>query len=280
MKKPHRPVLIRNGGAGTEKRPNESRQMSRLGGEARGKKASHPTSVIVPSRSRAVKMWREEKIGGQGVRKEWDEPHFRPSRSVPDRAGIPVGRLRESTRDHGRESGAIPRESRPRLRLYAQEVPMRREHSRQKVNSPTDAANNNAETVRASQLNVANTVIQVAILCAMMYGAFSVERLTARHFQLQRSAAYVERLNSEHLVRARATFDNWLRTGETLESLIARSIDRSQARPIRRRPPRTGRVRAGCDRRPYRAGPPGLRQFHAGTRRGDEVWDSGRIIYL
>jgi hypothetical protein len=107
---------------------------------------------------------------------------------------------------------------------------MRRENRRQKADTPTDSARAASDTLWASKLNVANTVIQGAILCVMVYGALSVERLTARHFQLQRSAAYVERLNSEHLVRARATFDNWHKTGESLESLIARSIDRSQGK--------------------------------------------------
>jgi hypothetical protein len=107
---------------------------------------------------------------------------------------------------------------------------MRRENRRPKVDTPGDPARVKADPVSASKVNLANTMIQGAILCAMMYGAFSVERLTARHFQWQWSAAYVERLNSEHLVRARATFDNWVRTGETLESLIARSIDRSHGK--------------------------------------------------
>jgi hypothetical protein len=109
---------------------------------------------------------------------------------------------------------------------------MRRENRRPKPDTPTESANAKAaaDTLWASQLNVANTAIQGAILCVMVYGAFSVERLTARHFQWQRSAASVERLNSEHLVRARATFDNWLGTGETLESLIARSVDRSRGK--------------------------------------------------
>jgi hypothetical protein len=104
---------------------------------------------------------------------------------------------------------------------------MRRTPRRQEQVTPTDSARIKADAVRASKLNIANTLIQGAILGAMMYGAISVERLTARHFQWQRSAAYIERLNSDQIVRARATFDNWRRTGETLDSLITRSTDRS-----------------------------------------------------
>jgi hypothetical protein len=107
---------------------------------------------------------------------------------------------------------------------------MGRDHRQEGDDAPSDAARIGADAVRASKWNVANTVIQGAILCAMVYGAISVNKLTARHFQWQRAAAYIERLNSDQLIRARATFDNWRRTGETLDELIARSADRSRGK--------------------------------------------------
>jgi Domain of unknown function (DUF4760) len=102
---------------------------------------------------------------------------------------------------------------------------------RQRDEDPSNvAARIEADSVRASRWNVANTVIQGAILCVMVYGAISVERLTARHFQWQRAATFIERLNSDQIIRARATFDNWRKTGETLEDLIARSVDRARGK--------------------------------------------------
>ncbi len=107
---------------------------------------------------------------------------------------------------------------------------MRRAPRQQDDDTRTVAARIEAETLWSTKLTLANTVIQAAIFCVMVYGAISVERLTARHFQWQRAAGYVERFNSDQIVRARATFDNWRTTGETLKSLIARSADRSQGK--------------------------------------------------
>ena len=70
--------------------------------------------------------------------------------------------------------------------------------------------------------------MEVLILAATLLATVVISALTLRqtthHFEIERTSAFVERLDSSDMVQLRENVDRWLAAGETPAELYARSV--------------------------------------------------------